>query len=154
MTKYPCCGILYKSAGTEHQTTLNRWGYSSAGRAPAWHAGGQRFDPAYLHQNETSLPKGSGVFCCVRKSSPGASRAFDKEGEAVRLLPGPSLRLPQRKQAVLLHGCSQGGERGQKVLRFCGYAREWLPILSARHPGMLCLGIRLFTHDLTKCTNF
>ena len=26
------------------------WGYSSAGRAPALQAGGQRFDPAYLHQ--------------------------------------------------------------------------------------------------------
>jgi hypothetical protein len=26
-------------------------GYSSAGRALAWHARGQRFDPAYLHQN-------------------------------------------------------------------------------------------------------
>ena len=26
------------------------WGYSSAGRALAWHARGQRFDPAYLHQ--------------------------------------------------------------------------------------------------------
>ena len=25
-------------------------GYSSAGRALAWHARGQRFDPAYLHQ--------------------------------------------------------------------------------------------------------
>ena len=25
-------------------------GYSSAGRAPALQAGGQRFDPAYLHQ--------------------------------------------------------------------------------------------------------
>ena len=25
-------------------------GLSSAGRAPAWHAGGQRFDPARLHQ--------------------------------------------------------------------------------------------------------
>ncbi len=28
----------------------DKWGYSSAGRAPALHAGGQRFDPAYLHQ--------------------------------------------------------------------------------------------------------
>ena len=27
-------------------------GYSSAGRAPALQAGGQRFDPAYLHQRE------------------------------------------------------------------------------------------------------
>ena len=26
------------------------WGISSAGRALAWHARGQRFDPAYLHQ--------------------------------------------------------------------------------------------------------
>ena len=25
------------------------WGYSSAGRAPALHAGGQRFDPVMLH---------------------------------------------------------------------------------------------------------
>ncbi len=28
-------------------------GHSSAGRAPAWHAGGQRFDPAWLHQIRT-----------------------------------------------------------------------------------------------------
>ncbi len=27
-----------------------RWGYSSAGRALEWHSRGQRFDPAYLHQ--------------------------------------------------------------------------------------------------------
>ena len=27
------------------------WGYSSAGRAPALQAGGQRFDPVSLHQN-------------------------------------------------------------------------------------------------------
>ena len=26
------------------------WGHSSAGRAPAWHAGGQRFESAWLHQ--------------------------------------------------------------------------------------------------------
>ena len=29
------------------------WGYSSAGRALEWHSRGQRFDPAYLHQNKT-----------------------------------------------------------------------------------------------------
>ena len=29
---------------------FNRWGFSSAGRAPALQAGGQRFDPANLHQ--------------------------------------------------------------------------------------------------------
>ena len=30
-------------------------GYSSAGRALAWHARGQRFDPAYLHHSVESL---------------------------------------------------------------------------------------------------
>ena len=27
----------------------DKWGYSSAGRAPALQAGGHRFDPVYLH---------------------------------------------------------------------------------------------------------
>ena len=29
------------------------WGYSSAGRALEWHSRGQRFDPAYLHQEKS-----------------------------------------------------------------------------------------------------
>ena len=29
---------------------VEKWGFSSAGRAPALQAGGQRFDPANLHQ--------------------------------------------------------------------------------------------------------
>ena len=32
------------------------WGYSSAGRALAWHARGQRFDPAYLHHRTSRSP--------------------------------------------------------------------------------------------------
>ena len=31
-------------------TKQKTWGFSSAGRAPALQAGGQRFDPANLHQ--------------------------------------------------------------------------------------------------------
>ena len=31
------------------------WGFSSAGRAPALQAGGQRFDPAYLHHFQKRL---------------------------------------------------------------------------------------------------
>ena len=34
----------------EKGKTFSVWGYSSAGRAPALQAGGQRFDPVYLHQ--------------------------------------------------------------------------------------------------------
>ena len=29
-----------------------KWGCSSAGRAPALHAGGQEFDPPHLHQRD------------------------------------------------------------------------------------------------------
>ena len=37
------------------------WGYSSAGRALAWHARGQRFDPAYLHQGFSRVPVSCGA---------------------------------------------------------------------------------------------
>ena len=32
------------------EIALTRWGFSSVGRAPALQAGGQRFEPANLHQ--------------------------------------------------------------------------------------------------------
>ena len=47
---------LFNFEGPEELRELRKglskeiWGYSSAGRAPALQAGGQRFDPAYLHQ--------------------------------------------------------------------------------------------------------
>lgn len=37
------------------------WGYSSVGRALAWHARGQRFDPAYLHQFITQIQRFSRI---------------------------------------------------------------------------------------------
>ena len=40
--------LCYYSACSE-----NTWGYSSAGRALEWHSRGQRFDPAYLHQENS-----------------------------------------------------------------------------------------------------
>ena len=47
-----CFSKLYRfqgSVGTEPDMFVT-WGFSSAGRAPALQAGGQRFDPANLHQ--------------------------------------------------------------------------------------------------------
>ena len=39
------------------------WGYSSVGRALAWHARGHRFDPVYLHHRiKTPHIKQCGVF--------------------------------------------------------------------------------------------
>ena len=51
-------GIITHVAG--HQP--NMWGISSAGRALAWHARGQRFDPAILHQKSTVLRRKYGAF--------------------------------------------------------------------------------------------
>ena len=42
--------ISVRLMSEEKQNRDNTWGYSSAGRAPALQAGGQRFDPVYLHQ--------------------------------------------------------------------------------------------------------
>ena len=42
--------------------TRQLWGISSAGRALAWHARGQRFDPAILHQKSTILHVKYGAF--------------------------------------------------------------------------------------------
>ena len=33
----------------------DKWGFSSAGRAPALQAGGQRFDPANLHHSSKEI---------------------------------------------------------------------------------------------------
>ena len=40
-------GFPFVRVGRRHANAF--WRFSSAGRAPALHAGGQRFDPARLH---------------------------------------------------------------------------------------------------------
>ena len=40
-------------------------GYSSAGRAPALQAGGQRFDPAYLHHDHSVIIRAFGFIPAV-----------------------------------------------------------------------------------------
>ena len=44
-------GRRFESCLPDHEQLIDNdlWGLSSAGRAPALHAGGQRFDPARLH---------------------------------------------------------------------------------------------------------
>src|SRR6202042_3135566 len=41
--------FVWLTWGARPEGVPRKWGHSSAGRAPAWHAGGQRFDPAWLH---------------------------------------------------------------------------------------------------------
>ena len=57
---------------TRRQGRHRLWGISSAGRALAWHARGQRFDPAILHHTVRTRTrfftrKGSGTFFVYRK---------------------------------------------------------------------------------------
>ena len=68
LTKGGAAGIIIHVAGHEP----NMWGISSAGRALAWHARGQRFDPAILHHTVRTRTrfftrKGSGTFFVYRK---------------------------------------------------------------------------------------
>ena len=51
--------------------TRQLWGISSAGRALAWHARGQRFDPAILHQKSTVLRMKYGAFLFSRPNFGG-----------------------------------------------------------------------------------
>ena len=48
----------------------NTWGYSSAGRALEWHSRGQRFDPAYLHQERPETARFQ-VFSHIRHNGKG-----------------------------------------------------------------------------------
>src|SRR5580698_8757029 len=43
--------FVWLTWGARPEGAPRKWGHSSAGRAPAWHAGGQRFDPAWLHHS-------------------------------------------------------------------------------------------------------
>ncbi len=42
--------LLFSFEGSFDLLKYTNWGCSSAGRAPALHAGGHRFDPVHLHQ--------------------------------------------------------------------------------------------------------
>ena len=43
------------STGRAFYNSRPSWGHSSAGRAPAWHAGGRRFDPVWLHHDDVPI---------------------------------------------------------------------------------------------------
>ncbi len=70
-----------------------RWGHSSAGRAPAWHAGGQRFDPAWLHHSFHRFQPEKSAFlrafrCISEKLCVVRCRRVGGAGVSVCILPG------------------------------------------------------------------
>src|SRR5437762_8271609 len=67
------------------------WGYSSAGRALAWHARGQRFDPAYLHHRSD---RGA-----LEGPSATASRSLSSRGPGHRPFTAVTrVRIPLRSE--------------------------------------------------------
>ena len=57
------------------------WGYSSAGRAPALHAGGQRFDPASLHTIRKDRNSTFENWILYHKFKPKIYRELEKSNE-------------------------------------------------------------------------
>ena len=68
VSKHTPSQIVLRQSNSQQKTPSKRfaswilWGISSAGRALAWHARGQRFDPAILHQKSTVLRWKYGAF--------------------------------------------------------------------------------------------
>ena len=68
VSKHTPSQIVLRQSNSQQRTPSKRfaswilWGISSAGRALAWHARGQRFDPAILHQKSTVLRLKYGAF--------------------------------------------------------------------------------------------
>ena len=68
VSKHTPSQIVLRQSNSQQKTPFKRfaswilWGISSAGRALAWHARGQRFDPAILHQKSTVLRLKYGAF--------------------------------------------------------------------------------------------
>ena len=69
---------------TRRQGRHRLWGISSAGRALAWHARGQRFDPAILHHTVRTrtrffTKKGSGTFFVYKRFCRGSMQNGKQE---------------------------------------------------------------------------
>src|SRR5580692_8294561 len=77
-------------------------GHSSAGRAPAWHAGGRRFDPAWLHHPSAAKRVKSDAYKAHRTqiqvylAGPplGDSRPVPADPSGPRSVPPPYLFAP------------------------------------------------------------
>ena len=78
VSKHTPSQIVLRQSNSQQKTPSKRfaswilWGISSAGRALAWHARGQRFDPAILHHTVRTrtrffMKKGSGTFFVYRR---------------------------------------------------------------------------------------
>lgn len=85
-------------------------GYSSAGRALAWHARGQRFDPAYLHQSRCRTVR-KGHVQVTTLSSRGLGHHPFTVSTGVRIPVGsPDQRKLTRQRGAVLAQASRRGK--------------------------------------------
>ena len=83
------------------------WGYSSAGRALEWHSRGQRFDPAYLHQNIEDIRKD--VLYVLVKVGLGENRRSNKR---ISFAPAKAPLWRRDGAAVQIHSVREGRSPG------------------------------------------
>src|SRR5436309_2344788 len=90
-------------------------GHSSAGRAPAWHAGGRRFEPGWLHSGENQTVKYESHVPLVRaRRGRSARRCVPELGQPFAHLRGHSEVL------LLLVALERLGERGGGFVALAG----------------------------------
>ena len=65
-----------------HQRVPTRW----LGRALEWHSRGQRFDPAYLHQNNNSHSQCCVSYCFIQEE-------YEDEHSVKRCVPKPVQKM-------------------------------------------------------------
>ena len=123
-------GLCYYNhcSDAEHLT----WGYSSAGRALEWHSRGQRFDPAYLHQErERPWNPVPGPFSFNRTwacSSVGRAFGSHPRGREFESLQVHQLRNSPYRCASRPAGAESSAGRGipslSAEIRFAGFSAE------------------------------
>ena len=83
------------------------WGFSSAGRALAWHARGHRFDPGNLHQNKSAWQFCRALFVLYRV------QAAHRQGGLFYICPQPGiLKCIEKVKAIPHNSKCRYGERG------------------------------------------
>ena len=101
-------------------TKPNIWGFSSAGRALAWHARGHRFDPGNLHQNKKHRTEMCGAFSVsagLNSLSHGLRRdsSLGEGALGIAVIKVQSLRTRQLRPLRRSRASSPKGEPSRKA---------------------------------------
>src|SRR5580698_9639495 len=98
--------FVWLTWGARPEGVPRKWGHSSAGRAPAWHAGGQRFDPAWLHHFRPHHPR---LFSAAVNGENGGAKRLSLAPRDQRAS-GSVARARRRRRAQAINALNSDGE--------------------------------------------